>query len=295
MQQPIVIDGRCALARATLVLTLTALPLPLVGQRSANAPCPRPRSTSATIGVGMYHCYGGNCVLFDSTASVPSHTFTVEPQLAHVSSNGPAHGRLRDGDVVVAVDGALITTAEAGRALANPVVGHPIRFRVRRSGAVIETDVTPVAGCEDLTISLADSPDAEADASAAAQRVLSGTSDISGFVRPAAADEVPVDFGMTLECDECGWRVPFFGGRLRWHSVSPPRVAAVEPGGPAAQAGVHVGDVLESIDGAPFTGANESPVWGALRPDRPATLRLRRGAVGMQVIVTPRATRRNRL
>jgi S1-C subfamily serine protease len=294
MQQPIVIGARCALTRATLALTLTAGPIELVAQGAASAPCPRPRSTTATIGVGMYRCYGGNCVLFDSTGGAPSHTFTVEPQLAHVRPTGPAHGRLRDGDVVVAVDGALITTSQAGRALANPVAGQPIRFRVRRAGAVVETDVTPVAGCEDLTISVADSPDAEANGSAAAQRVLSGTSDISGFVRPATADEVPVDFGMTLDCD-CGWRVPFFGGPLRFHSASAPRVAAVEPGGPAAQAGVHVGDVLDSIDGASFTGADESPAWGVLRPDRPATLRLRRGSVALRVIVTPRAPRRSRL
>lgn len=277
----------------TLALALAATD-PLLAQAVASGDCPRPRSTTATIGVGMYGCYGGNCVLFDSTGGVPSHTFTVEPRLLHVKPGGPADGKLRDGDALVAVNGALITTSEAGRTLANPIAGRAIRFRVRRSAAVIETEVTPAAGCEDLTISIADGPD-EAESVARARQVLNGTTDISGFVRAATPEEVPVDFGMSLDCIDCGWRVPFFGGPLQWHSASHPRVAAVEPAGPAAQGGVRVGDVLESIDGASFAGADASPTWAAMRPDQPATLRLRRGGTAVRVIVTPRRPRRARL
>src|SRR5258705_12868943 len=130
---------------AALALALAGASKPLLAQTVASGPCPLPRSTSATIGVGMYRCYGGNCVLFDSTGRVPSHTFTVEPRLLQVKAGGPADGKLRDGDAIVAVDGALITTSEAGRTLANPVAGRSIRFRVRRSGTGIETAVTPGA------------------------------------------------------------------------------------------------------------------------------------------------------
>ncbi len=277
---------------AALALTLVAPPLG--AQQVATKQCPKIRSTTATIGVGAYVCYGGNCILFDSTPQGTSHTFTVEPLLRGVPANGPAAGRLRDGDVIVAVNGALITTAVAGRILAAPIAGRAISFRIRRAGAEFETDVTPVAGCEQLGIVMADSPQAEARAVAQMAAIVArrGVRERS-TMRPATAAEVSVDFGMTLQCGDCGWRVPLDGGWVRWQATERPRVSTVEAGGPADRAGVRVGDVLESLNDAPFVGGIESPIWNALRAGRSGTLRLTRDGSAVAIAITPRASRRS--
>ena len=163
------------------------------------------------------------------------------------------------------------------------------------TGAAIDTDVTPVPGCEDLSISVSDSPKAEAEGVAIARSLYGRGGNTRSVLRPATAEEIRVDFGMTLDCSDCGWRVPLTGGALRWHSAAPPHVVSVEPRAPAARAGVQVGDVLESINDASFAGDGESPVWSALRPGQMATLRLRRGTTLARVTITPRSSRRSRL
>jgi predicted metalloprotease with PDZ domain len=268
----------------------------LAAQTFATDPCIAGRSSAATIGVGSYTCYGGNCILFQSAPDGRAHVFTVEPMLRGVPANGPAGGKLRDGDIIIAVDGALITTADAGRRLASPVAGRPIHFRVRRRDAQIEVDVTPVTGCEVPGISIADNAEAEARGSALARRLGERLAAArSGRIRAAAPDEIPIDFGMTLDCTDCGWRVPLKGGALSWHSSEPPRVATIDPGGPAALAGLRVGDTLIEMDGAHFTGDDGSRVWNDLRPGRLVKLHVRRGDSMIGVGITPRRPSRIRM
>jgi S1-C subfamily serine protease len=285
--------------RSLVMLALTNVTSSLLAQSVTNAPCVAGRSSPATIGVGSYVCYGGDCILFDHTADGLRHTFTVEPMVRDVLTDGPAGGKLRDGDVIIAVDGALITTAEAGRKLASPVAGRVLRFRVRRQGAEREADVTPTAGCETPGISIADNALEEARGREIARTLATTRHVESGRVRAplraARPEEIPVDLGMTLDCTDCGWRLPLTGGALRWHSADPPRVVDVEPGGPAARAGLRPGDVLDTIDGAPFVGGDESTVWSALRANKTAVLRVRRGARIMDVVITPRRPPRNRM
>ena len=57
---------------------------------------------------------------------------------------GPAAGRLRDGDAIVAVDGQLITTSEGGRRFSAIDPGDRVRLSIRRGGRV--QDVTVQAG-----------------------------------------------------------------------------------------------------------------------------------------------------
>jgi hypothetical protein len=285
---------QCALFRVALCV-LIAIGAPLLAQSAASSACPAARSTSATIGVGAFVCYGGNCILFDRTPEGPSHTFTVEPILRGVPANGPAAGKLLDGDIIIAIDDALITTVRAGRKLAAPVVGRPLRFRVRRSGRETEAVVVPAEGCETPGIAISDSPEAEARARETIGRMLQGVATKRSMLRPAREEEIVADFGMTLDCVDCGWRVPLSGGPLAWHAARPPRVTGVEPAGPAARAGVRVGDLLDTLDGAPFAGGEESPVWGALRAGTKAVLIVHRGSKMLRLEITPRHPARQRM
>jgi len=69
------------------------------------------------------------------------------------------------------------------------------------------------------------------------------------------------------------------------------QIAGLIPGGPAAQAGVKVGDVLVAIDGRPVTDSRLMlDIAAALMPGAKATLRLRRGdrELDVQIVVGTR-------
>jgi hypothetical protein len=70
--------------------------------------------------------------------------YGAEPVIRAVASDaGPIHG----GDVLVGIDGQLITTASGGRRLANPEAGRLARFSIRRAGRQMEITVAPTTTC----------------------------------------------------------------------------------------------------------------------------------------------------
>src|SRR5215218_9074607 len=73
------------------------------------------------------------------------YRFGTEPRISGI--RGPGAGRLREGDVLVAVDGRLITTDQAGDRLANVRRGERVRISVRRGGRVESYDITAGERC----------------------------------------------------------------------------------------------------------------------------------------------------
>lgn len=64
-----------------------------------------------------------------------TYRFTSEPKIRKVDPAGPAAGILREGDVIAAIDGRLITTNEGGFRFGNPVEGKPVTPTIRRGGS----------------------------------------------------------------------------------------------------------------------------------------------------------------
>lgn len=54
---------------------------------------------------------------------------------------------IQQGDVIVAIDGKLITTSAGGRALSHPEAGRAARFMIRRGGRTTEINVMPGTPC----------------------------------------------------------------------------------------------------------------------------------------------------
>jgi S1-C subfamily serine protease len=227
---------------------------------------------TATLGIGLLQCVGGSCTLNARDGAGRTHDFSTEPRVWRLDADGPAAGVLRDGDQLLAVDGALITSRDGGRRLANLRAGVPVSLRIRRNGAEMRVSVTPRPGCN--TPALAVTPTA---------------------ARPAATGSPPAQagpaiyFGMELDCGDCGWRRE--GDDWRWHSTQPMRVKAAVPGSPAARAGLQPGDVVERIDGHTPTEPGAGRFFDTLSPGQPVRFLVRRGTRTLTIPIIPEIRR----
>ena len=114
----------------------------------ATAQCTEGRAPAGQLGVGLLHCIGGSCEIFVRREGVVFHRFSSEPRVRRIAADGPAAGVLREGDVIVAVDDAPVTSFDGGHRLANLRPGQPVRLLVRRGGRETEVRVAPRLGCD---------------------------------------------------------------------------------------------------------------------------------------------------
>src|SRR5262245_53304665 len=124
-------------------------------------------TTEPSIGIQTFHCQGGNCVVgrarstttpggggaSQTTDGAANWAFTVEPTLWQIRADGPAAGRIQDGDVLVAVNGYPITTNNGGFQLTSMATGIPLKLQVRREQRLLVFDITPVQACWPITAS----------------------------------------------------------------------------------------------------------------------------------------------
>lgn len=129
-----------------LIATAVCWPALLVAQ--GDLACgPSEAKDRGVLGIGWYHCVGGQCRLSD-TPGERWYRLSSEPRLREVEPNGPAAAAgVRSGDVLAAIDRTPITAAEGGRRLGNLRPGQSVTFTLRRDGRLFDVSVTPVAGC----------------------------------------------------------------------------------------------------------------------------------------------------
>lgn len=139
--------ARRGLGLATLALSfLVASGSQAVAQEDG-ARCADERLTGGTLGIGLYQCAGGACGLYQKYGDGYAQRFSVEPRVWELSE--PARGRLKDGDILVAIDGTLITTGGGGRKLASVVPGQSVELRVRRGKNERTVRLTAAEGCDE--------------------------------------------------------------------------------------------------------------------------------------------------
>jgi hypothetical protein len=126
-----------------LVMTLSAAPV--VAQRGG---CSEGMPAFGSLGVGEFQCLGGSCSVNMRTGDPYAHSFSTEPRLRDIDRNGPGDGVLREGDILVAVDGTLITSAEGGRKLGSVKPGQNVQLTLRRGGREISARLTATSSCE---------------------------------------------------------------------------------------------------------------------------------------------------
>ncbi|HEX9734764.1 MAG TPA: PDZ domain-containing protein [Thermoanaerobaculia bacterium] len=238
--------------------------------------------------------------------------FGQEPEVLAV--DGPARGRLRPGDVIAAVDGSLITTRAGGSLLARPEPGRAVTLTVRRGGREEQVEVTPWAVCpEDAFLPPAPPTPPEPPTpvlAPAAPRPPRAAPAPPGLLepprtpappRPPRAPEPPAPalapeppeplappsaaawFGIGFECRGCGWREE--AGVRSYFFTAPPSVFSVDPGSPAARAGLRRGDLLTRVDGRPITSAEGAGRFFAVEPGTAVTLTYERDGVAGEAAV----------
>jgi hypothetical protein len=91
---------------------------------------------------GWRHTHCGNCAVYGSYLE-----YFNEPTIGAIAANGPGAGKLREGDSIVSVDGALITSDVAWHRLRDARAGDTLRFVLRREGALVQTSIVAASRC----------------------------------------------------------------------------------------------------------------------------------------------------
>jgi len=191
-----------------------------------------------------------------------------ELELRDIRPNGPAAAQVRDGDMLVAVDGALITTREGSEHLFDARPGLPLRLTIRRSGRDREVVIVPTGGELAKAKSLASEP------------AVAGSPVQTGGAPRAHA---PGWLGIGLSC-QCTVQSSQHGAEI-WSFGKAPVVFAVRADGPAARAGVRAGDIVESIGGILLTTPEGGRRWSAIAPGQSVRLGIRRGQAKIDLVV----------
>ena len=157
--------------------------------------------------------------------------FGSEPRVRTVDPDGPSAGKLRSGDLIVAIDNLLITTPRAGFRYANLVAGEPVELTIRRSGRLSTVTIVPIAAFKDDSLEIS-----------RLSHDLGRVADlIDSFVGSEPFDSAFFEYADWLPPSQAllGVTLVFYGRSVRqedgtrlWRFDRPPQVTAIQPGVP---------------------------------------------------------------
>jgi predicted metalloprotease with PDZ domain len=249
-------------------------------------------------------------------------SFTSEPSVVSVRPGGPADGKLEPDDRIISIDGQLITSAEGGRRWSGVGVGRTVTLVVRRGDREREVRIDASLRCQalpwrwparadrgdrSLTLlyptvvgdsggrmyarALRDFAYAPRDTGRAYTRAQRDYGSRTDFRSQARLARVParfrVLFGFGIFCADCAFESDTAGAPVSWQFTSSPSVTDVQDGGPAARAGLRVGDVIEAVDGAPITGEEGARRFSEAQPGRPVRFTVRRAGQNVTLEIVP--------
>ena len=278
------------------------------------------------IGILGLDCVGDCTLNIRDDGRNRSWFFSTEPRVIGVESGGPTSGVLEPGDLLVAIDGLLITSKEGGQRYANLEPGERISLRYRRDGRVREASIRVEVGCLDPpkpagVVSRVPPPPSRPDEPrtvgiAVAPRVRVAPSGITvpraeaSTGRAQATTTVPRrvpagilesgspagSLGIGIACTNCGTKTDEETGENIWFFSGPLEVSAVDTDGPAARAGIQRGDLITAIDGKALDTSAGGLAFTRLRAgERVGLSVVKRTGAEVQVGLVPEERRRVRI
>lgn len=216
----------------------------------------RAQDSTAALGISSMEC---KCsYTMNEDLDIRLWSFDAEPRIRSVNPEGPAQGKLRSGDRIVAIDGMLITTYEAGKRFANIVIGEPVDLTVRRRGSLVDVNIVPVETGDDEGSKIDGQGGPLSKDWVNLRMVLEELSEAGLELNKLGEDLDAIDLG-DLDFSPLGWfgfGLSFSGsvrrsddGSRRWMFFEPPEIESITPGGPADRAGLERGDVITHLDG----------------------------------------------
>ncbi len=206
--------------------------------------------------------------------------FKNEPKIESIDPDGPAAGILKKGDVIVEIDGMLITTRKAGKRFGNIDPGEKIVLKIRRDDRLIDKTITAKSVCPednpldlgstslaDLNVKLEHLSEALEEMSELEIEIpempempemihledLASLAELEHFEELAEIGDIHfwprAWYGMGVSCDKCTINASKDDEPAQWQFEDPPRVHSVDEDGPADKAGIREGDVLTHIEG----------------------------------------------
>ena len=129
-----------------LLAALIAPQAALKAQVAANS-CNAGWASFGALGISGFTC---DCTLTRKEKDTSTWSFRGEPVISSITPGGTASGKLRRGDVIVAINGLLITTRAAGEKVANLKLGESVVLTIRRNGRVQEVEIETEEDCADV-------------------------------------------------------------------------------------------------------------------------------------------------
>jgi hypothetical protein len=258
--------------RQLLVATLLA-GIPLTVSAQAN-PAP---GAAASLKSGAGSAWAATLDCMQCVVHISAAGMWVEFGAEPVFRGMAAGGARLNGDVLVSVEGLLITTVAGARRLAQ-LGTHPLLLTVRRAGheldLVFPQPIKWKFGTNDsIVVGFS-----AASSDSTTQRTEMNFATTRGWL------------GIALDCLRCTVDREDHSSRDRTiRFTTPPKVVAVEPGA-ASLAGFAAGDVIRTIDGYPMISAKGAERFSTLRPGQRVKFVVeRRGTlVLLRLLVPPR-------
>jgi C-terminal processing protease CtpA/Prc len=230
----------------------------------------------------------------------PSWLFKTEPKISKVDPEGPSRGQLREGDVIVAINGTLITTERAGLRFANLDGSEPVELEIRRGSKRRTVSVVPRTRPEptipiEILVRRTEQSRRENSITLVPGRIIlpeyaplinkiksrreavkSMTDSLGMLASPEYLDRAPrgwIGFGLS------------FSGSIRrnngdipadWVFFELPSIKSIQPGSPADRAGLKAGDTLLEIDGERLDGPEGSERFSRMKPGQTIKWKIRR-------------------